>query len=151
MRIAIALVAVLFAGCAGSASTGTVEPADLTTEHVLDTDSTGAALAFDRLVRWVARTYLSAGAVTQVQDREAGALVWRYRTTATPLGLVGPYPYLVTVEMDIRDGRARWRQTFAPDPVRQMVVSPRALRELTAQADAARASALAAMVQDDDF
>lgn len=149
------LAAVLLAGCSASSAFRTdaapVADADRAREFVAEVPGVAQGEGFDRLRRWVARTYLSPERAIVNEDRAGGVLAWRAYTTAVPHGIIGPVPYLVTVEVDVRDGRLRWRETFAPDPVRQAHVSVRALRELRAEADAVRASALAAVDAGDAF
>lgn len=135
----------VLAGCSTFKPATDADRAEVETvaEHALSQGE-----AFDRLMRWAAETYNSANHAVQLSDRERGEIVVQ-GYARLPAGAGAYY----TMTMDVRDGRLRFRQSIGDfrgaEPSDYLSTGEAArVREHFA---VLRASALAALADDDDF
>ncbi len=95
------LVAVL---CACTTAPPPVAPEERIIQQVFEVDRPKDEL-FDLAMEWVAKTFRSAQAVIQYQDREAGKIVGKGNMAVTYV--LFSYPTYFTLTIEIKDGRVR--------------------------------------------
>jgi hypothetical protein len=109
MKILNVLLVLVFSGCANVDYTE-VPPADRSVSVVVDIPGVEKSILFSRAQEWLAINYVSSNDVTQLSNSEAGRIIGRGVTTADidSGGLVTvPWKYSHTVQVDVRDGKAR--------------------------------------------
>ncbi len=143
------LAAALLSGCA----TFTVvnDPAERNAEFIEEHSQT-QGIAFDRLMRWVGRTYNSAQDVVQYENRETGSLVLKGIHTVSRAGVGIPLYYTATI--DLRDERARFQYNIGePGPSATPIRGPFQgdIDKMKEFFESHTASAMRAISSTDDF
>ena len=103
--------------------------------------------AFDRIMRWVSRTYNSAQTVVQREDRESGNIVINASTTFRRNIVTFPIRYNLTI--DVRDDRIRFTSYVGESEA--MGVSKGEVQQVNDELAVLRLAIMAAVEEDDDF
>ena len=150
MRYLLLFLILVFAGCSGMghASSESRQMVETTVET-----SQTKEVAFNRLERWAAETYNSANDVIQLRDEEEGTLILRGAANVRLFAGDPEQHWLgYTMTIDVRDNAVRFRQTIGePLTGDAGYVSQYAADKLHEEFIVLRASALAALEEDDEF
>ena len=93
----------LITGCVGQQEATKEE---MTHEYIVGYPSLSKSIIFDRTLKWIANNFTSAKAVIEYQDTTSGSIIGNGRSNTS---FFGGSDLIFTMNLDIRNGRARYR------------------------------------------
>ncbi len=98
------LLSIVFVSCASTYG-GKVTPDQLTFQKVYDIPDVNANEIFDRTIEWMAKTFVDAREVIELQDRERGKIIGNGIVSFKDVVTDNNCKFMVTI--DIQEGRFR--------------------------------------------
>lgn len=98
------LLVILFVSCASTYG-GKVTPDQLKLQKVYDVPDVSAVEIFDRTIEWLAKIFVDAREVIELQDRERGKIIGNGIVKFNDVVTVNDCKFMVTI--DIQEGRFR--------------------------------------------